>query len=54
MPLRDLLSFAVFLVSLFGETVHWRGTHFAGRAFRRDVPGLKGLKVPLRFRYLEV
>jgi len=29
MPLRDLLSFAVFLVSLFGETVHWRGTHFA-------------------------
>jgi ceramide glucosyltransferase len=29
LPLRDLLSFAVFLVSLFGETVHWRGTHFA-------------------------
>ena len=29
MPLRDLLSFAVFLISLFGETVHWRGTHFA-------------------------
>jgi ceramide glucosyltransferase len=29
MPLRDLLSFAVFLLSLFGETVHWRGTHFA-------------------------
>ena len=29
MPLRDLLSFADFLVSLFGETVHWRGTHFA-------------------------
>lgn len=29
MPLRDLLSFAVFLVSLFGETVHWRGAHFA-------------------------
>jgi ceramide glucosyltransferase len=28
-PLRDLLSFAVFLVSLMGETVHWRGTHFA-------------------------
>jgi len=28
-PLRDLLSFAVFVVSLFGETVHWRGTHFA-------------------------
>ena len=28
-PLRDLLSFAVFVVSLCGETVHWRGTHFA-------------------------
>jgi ceramide glucosyltransferase len=28
-PLRDLLSFAVFVASLFGETVHWRGTHFA-------------------------
>jgi ceramide glucosyltransferase len=29
MPLRDLLSFGVFLVSLFGETVHWRGGDFA-------------------------
>jgi ceramide glucosyltransferase len=29
MPLRDLLSFAVFAVSLFGETVHWRGGQFA-------------------------
>ncbi|HEY5347366.1 MAG TPA: bacteriohopanetetrol glucosamine biosynthesis glycosyltransferase HpnI, partial [Rhizomicrobium sp.] len=29
LPLRDLLSFAVFLTSLFGETVHWRGTRFA-------------------------
>jgi ceramide glucosyltransferase len=29
MPLRDLLSFGVFVASLFGETVHWRGTHFA-------------------------
>lgn len=28
-PLRDLLSFGVFVISLFGETVHWRGTHFA-------------------------
>jgi ceramide glucosyltransferase len=28
-PLRDLLSFAVFVASLFGETVHWRGAHFA-------------------------
>src|SRR5690606_26193146 len=26
LPLRDLLSFAVFLASLFGETVHWRGS----------------------------
>jgi ceramide glucosyltransferase len=32
MPLRDLLSFAVFLASLSGETVHWRGTHFAVEA----------------------
>ena len=29
MPLRDLLSFAVFLISLSGETVHWREAHFA-------------------------
>ena len=29
LPLRDLLSFAVFVASLFGETVHWRGAHFA-------------------------
>ena len=29
LPLRDLLSFGVFVVSLFGVTVHWRGTHFA-------------------------
>ena len=29
LPLRDLLSFAVFLASLSGESVHWRGTHFA-------------------------
>ena len=29
LPLRDMLSFGVFVVSLFGETVHWRGTHFA-------------------------
>jgi len=28
-PLRDLLSFAVFVASLFGETVHWRGSDFA-------------------------
>jgi ceramide glucosyltransferase len=29
MPMRDLLSFIVFVASLFGETVHWRGSHFA-------------------------
>jgi ceramide glucosyltransferase len=29
LPLRDLLSFAVFVTSLFGETVHWRGSRFA-------------------------
>ncbi len=28
LPLRDLLSFAVFVNSLFGETVHWRGARF--------------------------
>jgi len=32
LPLRDLLSFAVFLASLAGVTVHWRGTHFAVEA----------------------
>jgi ceramide glucosyltransferase len=29
LPLRDLLSFTVFVMSLFGETVHWRGSRFA-------------------------
>jgi ceramide glucosyltransferase len=29
LPARDLLSFAVFIASLFGERVHWRGTEFA-------------------------
>ena len=28
MPLRDLLSFAVFVNALFGESVHWRGARF--------------------------
>jgi ceramide glucosyltransferase len=32
MPVRDLFSFVVFVASLFGETVHWRGTHFAVQA----------------------
>ncbi|MBV9991665.1 MAG: bacteriohopanetetrol glucosamine biosynthesis glycosyltransferase HpnI [Alphaproteobacteria bacterium] len=29
LPLRDLLSFAIFLASLFGGKVRWRGAHFA-------------------------
>lgn len=29
LPLRDLLSFAVFVMSQFGETVHWRGSRFS-------------------------
>jgi ceramide glucosyltransferase len=29
LPVRDLLSFAVFVVSQFGETVHWRGSRFS-------------------------
>ncbi len=28
MPLRDLLSFAVFVLSFFGATVSWRGTRY--------------------------
>jgi ceramide glucosyltransferase len=28
LPLRDLLSFGIFVASLSGETVHWRGTRF--------------------------
>ncbi len=29
LPLRDLLSFGVFVASLSGETVHWRGTRLS-------------------------
>jgi len=29
LPARDLLSFAVFVASLWGETVHWRGTRLS-------------------------
>ncbi|HWA92912.1 MAG TPA: bacteriohopanetetrol glucosamine biosynthesis glycosyltransferase HpnI [Rhizomicrobium sp.] len=29
LPLRDVLSFAIFLGSLFGGKVRWRGAHFA-------------------------
>jgi ceramide glucosyltransferase len=29
LPVRDLLSFAVFVASLSGETVHWRGTRLS-------------------------
>lgn len=28
LPVRDLLSFVVFVMSLFGETVHWQGSRF--------------------------
>jgi ceramide glucosyltransferase len=28
LPLRDLLSFAVFVMSRFGETIYWRGSRF--------------------------
>jgi ceramide glucosyltransferase len=28
LPVRDLLSFAVFVMSRFGETVYWRGSRF--------------------------
>ncbi len=28
LPLRDVLSFAVFVMSLLGESVHWRGERF--------------------------
>lgn len=29
LPLRDLLSFAVFVMSRFGETVYWRGSRYS-------------------------
>lgn len=29
LPARDLLSFGVFVTSLFGETVHWKGSRFS-------------------------
>jgi ceramide glucosyltransferase len=29
MPVRELLSFVIFLLSFFGEDVHWRGSRFA-------------------------
>jgi len=28
LPARDMISFAVYLASFFGEDVHWRGTRF--------------------------
>ncbi|MES2473339.1 MAG: bacteriohopanetetrol glucosamine biosynthesis glycosyltransferase HpnI [Pseudomonadota bacterium] len=40
LPVRDLLSFAVFLGSLFGETVHWRGSHFTVQRCGAISPGL--------------
>ena len=29
LPVRDALSFCVFIASMFGEDVHWRGSRFA-------------------------
>jgi ceramide glucosyltransferase len=29
LPVRDALSFYVFIASMFGEDVHWRGSRFA-------------------------
>jgi ceramide glucosyltransferase len=29
LPVRDVLSFSVFVASLFGETVHWRGARLS-------------------------
>lgn len=38
MPLRDLLSFAVFVLSFFGATVSWRGTRYRVSADGRLTP----------------
>jgi ceramide glucosyltransferase len=46
LPARDLLSFAVFLGSLFGETVHWRGSHFTVQRCGAISPGLTSPRVP--------
>lgn len=32
LPVRDILSFAIFLASFFGNTVYWRGTRYLTRA----------------------
>jgi ceramide glucosyltransferase len=32
LPARDMLSFAIFLASLFGNSVYWRGTRYLTRA----------------------
>jgi ceramide glucosyltransferase len=32
LPVRDVLSFVVYLASFFGRTVEWRGHRFATRA----------------------
>jgi ceramide glucosyltransferase len=46
LPARDLLSFAVFLGSLSGETVHWRGNHFTVQRCGAISPGLTSPRVP--------
>ncbi len=54
LPARDLLSFAVFVTSQFGETVHWRGQPLLGRAERRPVPILKVFKsMPMKSLFLQ-
>jgi ceramide glucosyltransferase len=34
-PLRDLLSFAIFVISFFGRGVEWRGHRYGLRADNR-------------------
>ncbi len=46
LPVRDLLSFVVFLTSLFGETVHWRGTHFTAQRCGAISSGVTAPRVP--------
>jgi len=29
LPIRDVLSFVIFLITFFGDTVHWRGERYA-------------------------
>jgi ceramide glucosyltransferase len=42
LPLRDLLSFVIFPISLFGDTVQWRETRFEIVANARTSTSFKG------------